>query len=489
MKERDLYNIRYGSLTRVAGWLMLFECALMLLPLTVAICLGESDWHSLLIGAGASGGAGAIAVAFTRGEHTRLSRREGYLLISVIWILFSLFGMLPFIFCKTPLGVSDAFFETMSGFTTTGATVISDVESMSRSLLLWRALIQWIGGLGIVLFLIAVLPALNDSGGISLFNAEITGMTHDKLHPQIRRTAASLWAVYLVLTLLLIPLLMIGGMSCFDSLCQSLTTLSTGGFSTRNASIGAWGSPYIASVMSVFMLLGGVNFILLYNMSRGHWESVRRNDVIRIYLLFILIATAVIALCLGLGGIASGGDGLVVQPLFQVASAITSTGFTYGDFSVWGPLPLLTVMLLMLTGSCAGSTTGGIKIDRIVALIKNLKSEIIYTLYPNHIIRIKVGGNWVQDRVLMRVMGFITIYLITVFFGAAAMSAYGYEAIDSLFASASCMGNSGLGYGATGAGFGALPAPLKWIFSFQMLIGRLEIFTVLVLFYRPFWKR
>lgn len=485
---KDQYNIRYRSLLKIAGWLILLESGLMVVPLAVSLFGGEPDWKAFAIAALVAGGTGGVAVAGNRGEHVRLNRREGYLLISFIWIVFSLFGMLPFMLCTHPVGLTDAFFETMSGFTTTGASIFSDVEVLGRGILLWRAMIQWLGGLGIVLFLIALLPALNDSGGIALFNAEMTGISHDKLHPQIRRTAASLWLVYSVLTAVMVIFLLAGGMNLFDSLCQAMTTLSTGGFSTRNASIAAWGSTYIASVVTVFMLLGGINFLLLYNLSQRHFQEVWKNDVLRSYMAIVFIAWAVTAGILAAKG-ERGFDALVVAPLFHVASSITSTGFAYSDYGAWGSAAVCVTILLMLCGACAGSTTGGIKIDRISALFKNLRNEVVYTLFPRHMKSVEVGGKVVGERGLIRVMAFISIYLLLTGAGTLLMSFYGYSVRDSFFASASGMGNNGLGLGATGSGFGGLPSPLKWFMSAEMLIGRLEIFTVMVLFYKAFWRR
>jgi len=484
----DTYNIRYRSLVKVSGWLLLLESALMLVPLLLCLLSGHDDWRAFLISVLVAGSIGALAVACNRNVHTRLYRREGYLLISFIWIIFSLFGMIPFMLCDHPLGLADAFFETMSGFTTTGATVIADVESMGHGILLWRAVIQWIGGLGIVLFLIALLPALNDTGGIALFNAEITGISHDKLHPQIRKTAVSLWMAYSLLTVMMIPLLMAGGMNFFDSVCHAMTTLSTGGFSTRNLSIAAWDSPVIALTVSFFMLVGGVNFVILYDAFNGQFRRVVKNDVLRMYLLIVGCASVIISLSFVVGG-QTGSDRLVIAPLFHVSSAITSTGFTYSGFASWGSPAIAVTMLLMVCGACAGSTTGGIKADRVTVLFKNLRNEIVYTLFPRHMKSIDVGGKCVDEKSLIRVMAFISLYLLIIVAGALLMTFCGYTVGDSFFASASCMGNNGLGLGATGYGYGSLPDLLKWFFSFQMLVGRLEIFTVFVLLYPSFWKR
>lgn len=486
---RSSTNLRYDTLAKVAGWLLLLESILLLLPAGICVLYDESDMKGFFIAAAVTAISGGILSYLFQDASSRLYRREGYLLISSVWVMFSVFGMIPFMLSATPLSATDAFFETMSGFTTTGASIISDVEAQSHGILFWRGLMQWIGGLGIVLFLIALLPSLNDAGGISLFNAEITGITHDKLHPQIRRTAASLWKVYGMMTLAMIPLLMLGGMDMFDSVCHAMTTTSTGGFSTRNASIGGWHSSYIASVITVFMFVGGVNFVLIYNTLKGKWRIALKNDVLQNYILIIAAAAVVTAITIACSGMARTADGLITAPLFHIVSAITSTGFTYSDFAAWGSLPLTITLIVMVCGACAGSTTGGVKTDRITVLLKNLKSEIIYTLFPKRIERIHTGGILLKENTLIRIMAFITIYFMAITVGALIMAAYGYDITDSFFASVSCVGNNGLGYGATATGFGTLPAPLKWVFAFEMLIGRLEIFTVLVLFYSTFWKR
>ncbi len=491
MRETYLRSGRFDSLYRVFGWLLMLEAILMLLPLAVCLLCGETDWLAFACSFVATGIAGGALAFSYRRSHAPIYRREGYLLISSVWIFFSIFGMIPFLLSASPLTLTDAFFETMSGFTTTGASVIPDVEAQSRGILLWRALIQWLGGLGIVMFLIAIIPSLNDSGGISLFNAEVTGISHDKLHPRIRQTALSLWTVYALLTLLQIATLLFLGMGVFDSVCQACSTMSTGGFSTRNDSIGAWHSPAIAWAVTAFMFTGGVNFILVYNAVRGKGRQLFRNNVFRTYVVIVLASVGMMSLRLHSEG-ATGVNNLLLSPLFMVSSAVTSTGFEYSSFipfAAWGPLPLIIIIMLMTCGACAGSTTGGIKIDRIVALSKNLRNEIVHTLMPNSIKRVVVGGKEIPQNVMLRLVGFITIYMLTVVAGAMAMTAYGYPLTDSLFASTSCMGNAGLGFGATGAGYSMLPDTLKWLFSFEMLIGRLEIYPVLALCYAPLWSR
>ena len=434
----------YSPVARVLSWLLMLECLMLLIPMATSLACGEHDWPGFAIAAALSGVVGAFGTILFRASATKLNRRDAFMLISFVWILFSVVSMIPFVMAAAPLSPADAFFESISGFTTTGATTIADVEAQSHGILLWRAMTQWIGGLGIVLFLIALLPALNDTGGIMMFNAEITGMTHDKLHPRIKQTAMSLWTLYLSLTVLLAILLVTEGMSLFDSICQAMATLSTGGFSTRNGSIASWDSPGIAATIGIFMLLGGMNFMLLYNALHGHLRRMWHNDVLRIYLGVVASFAAVTGITIYLSGLGDGFAQTVVAPFFHIVSAITSTGFSYADYALWGALPLLLTMIVMATGACAGSTTGAIKLDRIAAVFKNLKREITLTVFPHRVEKFSVGGRNVTDCMMLRVAGFLTLYALIFVAGCVAMSAFGYPLLDSAFASLSCIGNNGL---------------------------------------------
>lgn len=493
MKRLSRIHIDYRTVSTVTGSLLFVEAVMLLLPLLVSLMYGESEWWIFMSTAALSATVGVGLIQLGGGRHYKLqmNRREGYLLTTFIWIAYSLIGMVPFMFMPAPLSVTDAFFETMSGFTTTGATVFADVESLSHGILFWRALTQWVGGLGIVIFMLVVLPTLNQSGSVSLFNAEVTGITHDKLHPRVGQTAKSLLYVYLLLTAVLILLLWCGPMNLFDSVCQGFSTMSTGGFSTRNASIAAWDSDYVGWVVAVFMLVGGVNFMLLYGLLRGNWRPLARNDVFRAYGLIVLAAWGLFALARFINGNDGGLGRNLLEPLFQVATTITTTGFSFGSYEGWGQLALSVILILMVMGACAGSTTGAVKIDRFVALWKNMRKSVELALYPQHTVTVEINGHALEDTQMSRIMSLFAIYTILLMAGAMLMSAYGYSFTDSLFASASCIGNNGLGYGVTGAGggFGTLPASVKWLYSLLMLIGRLEVFTVIVIFSRKFWRR
>lgn len=479
---------RFTEVIRTIGGLLLLECGMLLIPLTVALCERTPSLWGFLTAAGCTGISGALLVILFRERQSHINRRDAYLLTTIIWVLFSLFGMIPFMMSAPSLPVADAFFEAMSGFTTTGASVIPDVEACDHSILLWRSIMQWVGGLGIVLFILAVLPTLNHRGGMSMFDTEMTGITHDKLHPRIRQTAYSLWKVYVTLTLVLFFLLWIGPMDFFDAVCHSLSTLATGGFSTRNDSIFGFHSTYIASVIAVFMFIAGINFVLLYNFGRGRWKQMWRNDVLRFYFAVVFGLCVLIDISELIRGVEPSVQTMVLNPFFQITSAITTTGFTYLGFSQWGGVGLLVIIFLMFSGACAGSTSGAIKLDRILALRKNCTKEAALTLYPNHIHSFQINGKMVSPAQMERISAFMTYYLLFIGILILLTCASGMSFDNAFFVSASCLGNNGLGYGDTAAGFGCLTPAIKWVMSAAMLVGRLEIFTVVSIFTAAFWR-
>lgn len=484
--------INYSSIFKIAGHLLLIESAMLLIPALVCAIYGERDWTAFLPASGTSCAAGALLSWSLR--HTRISmgKREGYLLTALMWILFSLFGMIPLMLCRHPLGLTDAFFETMSGFTTTGATVIRDVEVLSHGILLWRAMIQWLGGLGIILFILAVVPSLNQAGGLAMFNAEITGVTHDKIHPRIRQTALSLWYVYLCLTMTLAVLLWAGPMNLFDSVCQSLATVSTGGFSTRNGSIADWNSDYADLVIAAFMAIGGINFMLIYGAAHGNFRRLLSNDVFKAYIAVLGAGTIMYAAATYASEGSDGGfHSLFVEPVFQVVSSVTTTGFSVGSYERLGSFIYMLTALLMVCGACAGSTTGAVKIDRMLALHRNLTNEVRQALFPRRIYTVEINGRILSGEQLAHITAFIVAYMALVACGTLAGCVFGMDMSDSLFSTLSCIGNNGLGWGMTGAegSFALLPDALKWIMSLLMMTGRLELFTVLVLFLPEFWRR
>ncbi len=484
-------DISYGSVAGVLGRLLLAEALLLLIPLAVALEGDAADLRGFLWAVGGSAAAGTALSALRRGRRPSIHRREGFMLVSLAWVVCSAFGMIPFILGAHPLSVTDAFFETISGFTTTGATTIADVEALSPALLLWRSMTQWIGGLGILLFMLAVLPTLNEKGGIPIYNAETTGISHSKIHPRIRQTALALWSVYIVLTVAMLLLLWAGPMDFFDALNHSLCAISTGGFSTRNAGVAYWNSQYVDAVLTVFMFAGGVNFALLYDMGKGRFRNVWKNDVLRAYCLIVLVAYVSFVVALVLQGKVHGVFDAVTAPLFHAVSAVTSTGFSISDYSGWGPFALLLTMLLMASGACAGSTSGGLKVDRTVALRKNIANEVKHSLYTKRMYVVRVNGQVIPGEELSRITAFVTIYVLLIVAGALVASAFGIGLEDAFYATISCIGNNGLGYGVTGVagGVGMLPDAVKWIMSLIMLLGRLEIFSVIVMVMPVFWRK
>lgn len=488
-KKRSLINL--PMLLRVSGWLMMIESLFMLIPMGTCLYFGESDWLPFALTAAGTGATGFVLSRHIRPSHYSMSKRDGFLLTAMVWVVFSIFGMLPFMFCKMPISLSDAFFEAMSGFTTTGASVLLDVTHMSHGIHIWRATMQWLGGMGIILFTLAVIPMLNSSGGMLMFNAEVTGITHDKLRPRISQTAKALWMLYFAFTIMLVALLWSGPMNFFDSVCHAFGAISTGGYSTRNEGIAAFNSIYVKVVLTIFMFVGGVNFSLIYRSLRGEFGALRRNDVFRTYVGLIAVMYILFVIGITTQGTYEGWEDLTIDPLFQIVSTMTSTGFTPSNFEQWGPLVLALVFMLMLFGACAGSTSGGAKIDRLLFLVKNCRNELYRCIYPHAIMSVRVNGKVVSDDIVGKVIAFLCIYMLLISIGGTAMAAMGVPIIDAFFSAFSCMSNTGLGAGITGYGgsYEMLPDAAKWLLSFLMLTGRLEIFTVLLLFAPSFWRK
>lgn len=485
-----MINLR--MLMRIMGWLLLIEAVFMLFPAMTCLFYGESDWLPFAATACVTGLTGFLLARYSNPTSEHMGKRDGYLLTAMVWIIFSLFGLVPFLFCSHPLDYSDAFFEAMSGFTTTGASVLNSVSHMSHGVHLWRAMMQWIGGMGIILFTLAVIPMLNHSGGMQMFNAEVTGITHDKIRPRISQTAKSLWLIYLILTFVLILLLWAGPMNLFQSVCHAFGTVSTGGYSTDDLGIAAWhDSVYVKSILIVFMFLGGVNFGLIYKTAHGDFAALRRNDVFVVYVRIVLLMLVLFAASIALQGQCNDWQSVTIDPLFQIVSTITSTGFTVNNFENWGAFVLALTFVMMFFGACAGSTSGGAKIDRILYLFKNADNELYRCLYPNSILSVKVNGKVVNPDLVSKVIAFLCIYMLLIVAGGMALTVFDVPIVDAFFSSFSCLSNTGLGAGITGYGnnYDILPDAAKWILSALMLIGRLEIFTVLVLLTPAFWRR
>ena len=485
-KKKNIINI--SAILRLLGILLLIEAAFMCLPLIVSFAYdeaatAESFIYTILITAG----CGTMAVVFPT-KNNDMGKREGFLLTGLSWAVFSLFGMLPFMLMPDGLNASDAYFESMSGFTTTGASTFRSVENLPRGILLWRAITHFVGGMGIILFTLAVIPMLNKQSGLQLFNAEVTGITHEKIRPRISHTAKSLWSVYIILNIILIALLWIGPMDWFDAVCHAFSAVATGGFSTHDSSIAFYDSNYVKIVLTCFMFLAGISFSLIYKLSRGHFRDFLKNDATKWYLGIIAIGI------IGIGIIEYFFNDyelskLIVDIPFQIISGMTSTGFTSTDINTWNHGAVLLLIALMVIGACAGSTTGGIKVDRIVLIGKSLKNELYKILYPNTISPVRVNGKVLTSELIVKTGAYLLIFSLSTLFGSLALTLTGIEIFDAMFASVSCVSNNGLGYGFTGLNFADINESGKWVMSFLMLIGRLEFFTIVILFTKAFWHK
>ncbi len=483
--------INYKSIAKVMGHLVAIEGLMMAIPMFVSIGYEESDWHAFAIAIAVAFTISGITQCCTHNVQTSIKAREGFILTAFIWLIFGLIGMIPFMSSSHPIEFTDALFETISGFTTTGASVIPDVESQSHGILFWRALTQWIGGLGIILFMLAMLPELNKSAGISMFNAEATGITHDKLHPRIRQTALSLWMIYISLTLISIILLWIGPMNLFDSICQTFTAIATGGFATHNDGISYWHSNYVMIVLTCVMFFAGLNFVVLYDATRNGLRRILNNEIARTFTLFIILAYITLIINAFIRGECLSVENFLIHPLFHIVSAITSTGFSITEAEGWGSFSLFLTILLMYCGSCAGSTSGGIKVDRLIVMRRNLMNETKRAVFPKRTYVVNLNGSFLQNSLVSRVSAFVTIYILISIIATGIITMWGYSFTDSLFMVVSCIGCNGLGYGATGVegSFAFLPDTVKWLLTFIMLIGRLELFTFMVLLLPSFWRR
>ena len=449
----------------------------------------ESDMLDFWKAGGITAGVGLLLAALGKGGERQLTRRDGYVLVSFAWVAFSLFGMLPFYIGGYIPDIANAFFETMSGFSSTGATILDDIESLPHGILFWRSMTQWIGGLGIIMFTIAVLPIFGVSG-LQVFAAEASGPTHDKVHPRIGITAKWIWSIYAGITALLVGLLMLGGMDWFDSICHAFATTGTGGFSTKQASVAYYKSPYIEYVISIFMFISGINFTLLLLFVNRKFKKFIGNAELKFYFGSVVLFTAVIAIVLYYTS-PMGMEESFRKSLFQVISLQTSTGFATDDYMQWTPVLWGLLTIIMLMGACAGSTTGGLKCIRMVILTKVSRNEFKHILHPNAILPVRINKQVISPSIVSTVLAFCFIYIAIIVISTLLMMAMEVGAEESMGCVISSIGNMGPGLGKTGPAYSwnALPDAAKWLLSFLMLLGRLELFTVLLLFTPDFWKR
>ena len=485
-------NINFPIVLRMQGWLLLIEAAFMLLPLAVSIYYKESSsmW-AFIYSAGITAAAGAGMAFGIRPHSSSMHKREGLMLTGIIWVFFSMFGMLPYLFSDTFNNVTDAFFETMAGFTTTGSSVIRYVEEIPHGVLFWRAMTQWIGGMGIILFTLAVIPMLNQKGGIALFNAEVTGITHERLRPRVSQTAKDLWLIYIGLTAILTGLLYAGPMDWFDAVCHAMTTTSTGGYSTKNIGLDYWQSSYVFIVVIIFMFIGGVSFSIIAALMRGNFSRIKHNNTLRWYCMTAFITTVAIVAYMAYKGFLDNNFDRFVYGAFDTISAITSTGFSTFDYEDSGEFVTVILMVMMFFGGMAGSTSGGAKMDRLIVLLKHTANEFYRVLHTNSVRAVHIDGKPVPNHVVSKVNTFFTVYVGIIMIVALYLTFYGIPVFDAMYTSMSAISNVGIGFGVTGSGgsWVALHPGAKWVLALEMMIGRLELFTVLVIFTRSFWKK
>ncbi len=494
-------KLNYKIIFHFLGLLLLFNGGFMLLSALVSLLYKDGVTFELFLAGIATVIIGVVSMVLTRNHNKEMNKREGYIVVTFGWVMMSLCGALPYVFTGAIPSFTDAFFETMSGYTTTGASILNDIEAVPKGVLFWRSLTHWIGCMGIIVLAIAILPLLG-IGGMQLFAAEAPGPSADKLHPRITDTAKRLWLIYFGYTAAETLLLNLAGMSFFDAINHAMCTLSTGGFSTKNASVAYWNDqPIIQYIIILFMFLAGVNFVLSYFAFKGKVQKIIADEEFKLYSKFIIIFTAIAALIIYFQADASistidhpmvwgKAESSFRHALFQVLSVITTTGFVSADYTLWSPFLVVFFFGLMFLGGSAGSTSGGVKVVRHLILIKNGFLEFKRTLHPNAILPVRYNKRAVSGDIVFNVLGFFILYMLSFIIGALVFSMFGIQFDAAIGLAASSLGNVGPALGDFGPvnNYSALPPLAKWWSAFLMLIGRLELFTVLILFTPFFWR-
>lgn len=477
-------------ISRIIGFLLIIEAGFLTSGFLVSLYYGERILESYIYSLAVMLGFGTLLAYVGKGKERNISRKDGYIVVTLCWIIFSLFGALPFYLSGYIPSITDAFFETMSGFSTTGATILDDIEALPHSLLFWRAMTHWVGGLGIVFFTVAVLPVFG-LGDINLFAAESGGLMRAKLHPRISVAARWILTVYVGLTLLAVVAFYFAGMGRFDAVCHAMSAVSTGGFSTKQASIAAFNSPLIDYVVTLFMFLGGVNLSLLYLfLFKARFSELLRDSEFRVYVTSLAIFTFIIAVGLFFST-SMGAEEAFRTSLFQVVSMQTTTGFATSNYVLWQPILWLLLSAIMFLGACSGSTSGAMKCARVSILGRVMFNEFKRIVHPNAVIPVRMSGKIVPVSVQSAILAYTVLYVGVIIVGIFVNMTFGLDFLDAYGLSVSSVGNVGPGLGHYGPmdSFSSLPAVIKWFCSFQMLVGRLEFFAVLLLLMPAFWKR
>lgn len=478
--------MNYKMVLYTMGRVVLLEAAFLVLPMAVSLLYGERCAVSFGLTILVALAVGFLLTFLCRGSHGTSSIKDGFMIVALTWIMLSAIGALPFVFSREIPSYVDAFFETVSGFTTTGATILTDVEALSRGMIFWRSFTHWIGGMGILVFVVMLMKTTDRS--INILKAEMPGPTVDKLAPKSRDTARILYLLYISLTVLETVLLLLGGMGLFDSVVHSLSTAGTGGFGAYNASAANF-SPYIQWVLTVFMLLFGVNFNLYYLLLLGRVRDIFRNTEFKVYL--GIIAAAVTIITVDILPLYQSFSTSLRQASFQVAAIMSTTGFVTADFTVWSPLSKTLLLLLMFLGGCAGSTAGGLKLSRIIILCKMARRELRRTLRPRVVDVIKMDGHRLEEQTAHSVAVYFALYMLCIGALLVALSFSPFDLETNLFSSVSCFNNVGPAFGMAGpVGNYSLYQPvLKLLLCVGMLLGRLEIYPMLLLFVPAAWRR
>ncbi len=478
-----------STILNLLGYINLFLAGSMLFPLLVNWIYGEAHARGFLLSIASTAVSGLLLIGIFKRSTRDLSHRDGFAIVAFGWISATFFGGLPYLFTGSLDSLVDACFEAASGFTTTGSTVLTDIEKNSNGVLFWRGLTQWLGGMGIILLSMAFLPFLG-VGGMQLYKAEVPGPTADKLTPRISHTARVLWQVYILISAAQVLVLLVGGMNLFDSICHTFTTMATGGFSTKNLSVEHYRSPFIEYAITFFMFVAGANFALHYQFLKGNFRALGQDPEFRFYTGVVVVSTLFITINLlpGLSGDVLKSFRLA---LFQVVSIQTTTGYSSVDFEKWPAFSQYVLLALMFIGGCAGSTGGAIKCIRIYVLIKEAARELYRLVHPHAVAPVKLAGKVLSQDTLNGIRALFFLYIGIFLLASLAVSLLGADIITSVSAVATTLGNTGPGLGEVGPldNFAHLPAASKWILTACMLFGRLEIYTLLVLIYPEFWRK
>lgn len=485
--------INWSAVTYVVSIIIMVLGAFMLTALPFSIYYNTPDKSAIIYAALTTSSIGFAIWWLSRHTNKKIAKREGYLIVALSWLAISIFSTLPYLYSYTFSGITNAFFESVSGLTTTGASVINDIEAMPKGILFWRSLTQWIGGMGIIVLTVAMFPLLG-IGGVELFTAEAPGPTSDKIHPRIKETAKRLWLIYVALTIVLTIILYFAGMNFYDAINHGLTTMATGGFSTKNTSIAHFSSPIIQYPIIIFMFIAGINYTIIYYSLKGNFKRVWRSDEFKAYLILILLLITYVTLSVHFSTPSTSFEQSFRDAAFQVISVVTTTGFASADYTAWSPNLTFLFFILLSVGGCAGSTSGGIKIIRHLAFLKNSMLEFKRILHPKAIIKMKIDGNIVDGKILTHILVFLMVYLFLFGIGTFAMTFvladFEQPLITAMGAVATSLGNVGPAIGELGPtdNFAQVPAAGKWILTLLMLLGRLELFTILILFTPYFWR-